>query len=201
MSGFSKFWVHLWLTISLKWGLYFWWSRLRRRMGSQRKWRGDVPARRTLEEIRAVIRTKEWKQDTVWELGDAIYYPRYFEEAEGDEVTGRDCDEYGVWVLNTARNGIEANDGLLLVPRGLGTITYYDDEGVRGHNVAVLAPPGSLTKFYHCSNSGQGRLYGPYSGMDTVAKSVALQFGCTMLAWNLQTADLKKQLGYRWMGD
>jgi len=91
-------------------GLYVSFSRLvYRRLPRQRKYRGQVNPVYNFEDLRAFIRTKSWKKDTIYELGDAIAWPRYFEEAPDEEVTGRDCDEFAVWILDACRCGLDCS--------------------------------------------------------------------------------------------
>ena len=78
------------ITISLSWGLYFVWTKIYRFIW-QRKYKGDVEVRNTVKDLLEKIHQRKWTKDTWRELGDAISYPRYFEEVGESGNLGNDC--------------------------------------------------------------------------------------------------------------
>ena len=142
--------------------------------------------------------------DSWSEFGDAIGWPLYFERAPDVDVSGRDCDEYAVWILDAGRNEFMDDAGICYAPVGLLTVVWREGWKATGHNVAflrVVDDDWEYQRFYHSSNWRNGHLYGPFISEDAAAAHVAKEANfVSPLAWNLQTADLKKGLGYRFVG-
>lgn len=185
------------LVISLSWGLYFLWTRIYRFLW-QRKYRGHVDKRNALEELREVIRNREWKKDGWRELGDAISYPRYFEEVGSKSKLANDCDDFSIWCLDAARKTI-MSDGLKWMPEGLMSIVWKDGWKLSGHNVAVFkAYDGDAVKIAHMSNWRNGHLYimknSTYEG---VALDVVKTKDKSLVGWRLTSPDLKKKIACR----
>jgi len=184
-------------------GLYFWWSRnIYRKSKLQRGFEGHVRPRHTHYDLRNVIRSKEWRKDTILhELGDAIGWPRYFEE--GTRIAGRDCDEFAVWILDAARDEFVDDNGRSYAPVGLLTVLWRVGWKAKGHNVALLKSEDDdweTPLYWHCSNWRNGHLYGPFPSPRVAAANVASLAEHPPLAWSLRTADLKKRIDYRFVG-
>lgn len=182
------------LTISLSWGLYFWWSKIFRFLW-QRKYRGHVKPRHTVVELREVLRNRKWKKDTWRELGDAISYPLYFENVGSLGELGNDCDDHSIWCLDAAREGI-TNGELKWFPEGLMSVVWKDGWKLSGHNVAIFrAYDGNTVKIAHMSNWANGRLYIMEGSIyESAALDVANAMGKPLVAWRLTTPDLRKKI-------
>lgn len=182
------------ITISLSWGLYFLWTKIYRFIW-QRKYKGNVAARETLNELIETLNKRKWTKDTWRELGDAISYPRYFEEVGEKGILGNDCDDHAIWALNAAREGFSDGEDTYM-PEGLFTVTWNAGKGLSGHNVALFkcVTPGKEYDLAHLSNWG----FYKYSDRtyEFVAKDIARRFG-KLAAWRLTSENLKEKLAYR----
>lgn len=187
MNWLKKLVYRIGFTLFLDWGLYYTWSRLFRFL-RQRKYKGDVPIRKTLREISDFMDTREWKKDTWREFGDAIGYPRYFEEVGHEGMFGLDCDEHSIWILNTAREGMEYK-GHIWYPVGLLTVVWQKGKKLPGHNVGLFRCfENNKVNFAHFSN--WGFFIVPHSTYEVVAFDVARDKG-TLMGWRLTSSDLK----------
>jgi len=194
MKKIREFILKAGLIISLSWGLYFFWTRIYRFL-RQRKYKGPVAVRHSLEELRAEIRKHEWKKDTWRELGDAISYPRHFEEVGHLSKLGNDCDDFSIWCLDAAREGFE-DTGLKWMPLGLMSVVWKEGKKLSGHNVAVfVAYDGDVVRLAHMSNWRNGHMYwineSVYGG---IALDVARAMGKPLAGWRLTSPDLRKKV-------
>jgi hypothetical protein len=125
------------------------------------------------------------------------------------EVSGRDCDEFGMWYLAVGREGLkvvtarEIVDGherltefRVIDPVGLAQVLMVEvhedgSEEWGGHNVAVFRLPGE-GRLVHLSNWGYyaGRDGNGYESMYDLSLSVAKSYRWLM-GWSIVGPDLK----------
>lgn len=200
--------------LCLKWGLYYLWSRVYRRL-HESAYRGNVPTGSTLAVLQRRMQRFEWEKDDLKTLGDAIGYPRHLEE------TGKgDCDEFAAWWCDAGREWFTDSSGREWHPIGILTVTGAQ------HNVAVMslatsifggeAPnglplpgpdffevghPGFFTQeVAHVSNWFGGRLFDGLRSVNEIAWNVADRCGSLPMAYCLVSPDLKRRLAYGWIG-
>ena len=203
MDKIKKFFWKIGLIISLEWGLYFLWTKIYRFL-RQRKYKGNVPVRTTLKQMREKIRARTWKRDSWRELGDAISYPRYFEEVGENSELGNDCDDFSIWALNAGRENITHNN-LSWTAEGLFTVVWIEDDGKKtatltGHNVALFKTfENGKSILGHVSNWRNGHIYEfSESTYEQVAQHIAFEAGNKKLvAWRLSSPDLKKKVAIK----
>lgn len=197
--------------LCLKWGLYYLWSRVYRRL-HENAYKGSVPTGSTLAVLQRRMQRFDWERDGLKTLGDAIGYPRHLEE------TGKgDCDEFAAWWCDAGRDGFKDSSGREWEPVGILTVTGAQ------HNVAIFAhvemtdrvhsmeqndgylvPTVSMVfrgiDYAHVSNWFGGCLFDGLRSVNEIAWDVANRSGALPMAYCLVSPDLKRRLAHGWIG-
>lgn len=188
------YWIGMTVVFGL--GLYYSWSRRYRRL-RQPGWEGHVEKRLTVRAVLDRIRERKWRQDGLSELGDAIGFPRFFDEASDEERSslGQDCDEYGIFSLDAGRDGLELKGETF---RPVGFLSVIGCQGWRrfwkqkGHNVAVFQGEprfgGEVQgEYYHLGNWG---FLGPFDQVDDLCEMIARRMDSHLMGYSLVDGDL-----------
>lgn len=194
---------------TLRWGLYYPWSRVVRWI-AQHKHRNGVPMLfqyESYEQIREMAKDWKWRADT-WKVGwDSISYPSHFQHMiDTDFKAGSsDCDDFSVY-LGTVMQRLEKDGGGLLETwkatsfEVIAIISWSKKYGFKGHNVCLIKLQDKLDpakqQYAHVSNWSNGtiQMVGRHNGhmpmieIEDVVRDVCVSMSgkdCINGAWSI----------------